>query len=196
MIVITGASGGLGKFIVEEFSKDDDVIGTYYTHIPDPHQRTEYFQLDVTCASSIDQFVNDVRSKLDHVVLINLAGISIDGFGHKMQENIWDRVLDTNLKGNFLMARALLPFMRQQGWGRIINVSSIVGEVGIPGTGAYSASKTGLFGLTRALAAENATHNVTVNVLALGYFQVGMINVIKPEIQEEIKSKIPNEALW
>lgn len=89
------------------------------------------------------------------------------------------------------MCRAMLPFMRQQEWGRIINISSIVGQVGVPGTVAYSASKSGLFGLTRTLAVENASRNITVNTLALGYFSVGMINVIRPEIQEQIKAKIP-----
>jgi len=191
MIVIIGASGGLGKYLVEVLSKDSDVIGTYYSHKPEPQLRTEFLQLDITSAASIEQFVNTVGNKLNHLVLINLAGISIDGFGHKMEENTWDRVVDTNLKGNFLISRALLPFMRQQGWGRIINVSSVVGEIGIPGTGAYSASKSGIFGLTRTLASENATKNITVNALALGYFKVGMISVIKPEIQEQIKSTIP-----
>jgi NAD(P)-dependent dehydrogenase (short-subunit alcohol dehydrogenase family) len=191
MIVITGASGGLGKYLVEGFSKDHDVIGTYHTHKPVTLPRTEFFQLDVTNAKSIEQFVNAVGSKLNHLVLINLAGISIDGVGHKMDESTWDRVVDTNLKGTFLMCRALLPFMRQQEWGRIINVSSIVGEIGIPGTGAYSASKSGIFGLTRTLASENADKNVTVNSLALGYFEAGMISVIKPELQEQIRSKIP-----
>ena len=89
------------------------------------------------------------------------------------------------------MSRALLPIMRQQEWGRIIYVSSIVGQMGIAGTCAYSASKAGLFGLTRTLAAENAAKNITVNTLSLGYFDVGMINVIKPDMREQIKEKIP-----
>jgi len=139
----------------------------------------------------VDRFATAVGSRLEHVVLVNLAGISIDGMGHKMDESTWDQVVDTNLKGSFLMSRAILPFMRKQAWGRIISVSSIVGQKGIPGTVAYSASKGGLFSLTRTLAAENATRGITVNALALGYFEVGMINVLKPEAQEQIRASIP-----
>lgn len=191
MIVITGASGGVGKYLITNLSKDYDIIGTYNTNKQEPMSRTAFFKLDVTNSTSIANFVNTVRSSLNHLVLINLAGISIDALGHKMEESVWDKVLDTNLKGVFLMSRALLPFMRQQEWGRIINVSSIVGETGIPGTSAYASSKSALFGLTRTLASENAMKNITVNTLALGYFEVGMINVIKPDMQERIKSTIP-----
>jgi NAD(P)-dependent dehydrogenase (short-subunit alcohol dehydrogenase family) len=124
-------------------------------------------------------------------VLVNLAGVSVDNIGHKVREADWDLVVDTNLKGTFLMSQALLTIMRNEGWGRIINVSSIVGQTAVPGTVAYSASKAGIFGLTRTLAVELAAKNVTVNALALGYFEVGMINAIKPEIQDQIKAKIP-----
>jgi NAD(P)-dependent dehydrogenase (short-subunit alcohol dehydrogenase family) len=89
------------------------------------------------------------------------------------------------------MCSALLPYMRQQQWGRIINISSIVGQMGVPGTGAYSASKAGVLGLTRTLAVENATKNITVNALLLGYFSVGMIETIEQETQEQVRSKIP-----
>jgi 3-oxoacyl-[acyl-carrier protein] reductase len=128
-------------------------------------------------------------------VLVNLAGISLDGMGHKMDESTWDRVVDTNLKGTFLMSRAILPFMRGQEWGRIINISSVVGQKGVPGTVAYASSKGGLYSLSRTLAAENATKNITVNALALGYFEVGMIGVLKPEVQEQVRQTIPMKRL-
>ena len=194
MIIMTGASGGIGSYLIEHLSKDkdDEIIGTYNTHKPEPTDRVVgFYQVDVTDSGSIERFTATVAGKLQRIVLINLAGISLEGMGHKMDEATWDRVVDTNLKGAFMMCRALLPFMRKQEWGRIINVSSIVAQMGIPGTIAYSASKGGLFSLTRTLAAENATKNVTVNALALGYFDVGMINVIKPEIQKQIRAKIP-----
>lgn len=110
---------------------------------------------------------------------------------HRMPSDVWDKVIDTNLKGTFLFCRAMLPFMRKQEWGRIINISSIVGQIGIPGTIAYSTSKSALFGLTRTLAVENAAKKITVNVLALGYFDIGMISVIKHDLQERIKESIP-----
>lgn len=147
--------------------------------------------MDVTDASSVDHFAKAVGDRLGQIVLVNLAGVSIDGMGHKMDELTWDRVVDTNLKGTFLMCRAMLPFMRKEEWGRIINISSIVAQKGIPGTVAYAASKGGLFSLTRTLATENAAKNITVNALALGYFEAGMINVLKPELQEQIRATIP-----
>jgi NAD(P)-dependent dehydrogenase (short-subunit alcohol dehydrogenase family) len=192
MIIITGASGGLGSYLVEKLNKDYDIIGTYNTHQPSmSYQRVDFYKVNVCDNESIESFVLSISDRLNKIILINLAGISIDGMGHKMAEETWDQVLDTNLKGTFLMARALLPHMRSQEWGRIINVSSIVGQVGIPGTVAYSASKGGIFSLTRTLAAETAMKNVTVNALALGYFAIGMISVIKPEIQEQIRQSIP-----
>jgi NAD(P)-dependent dehydrogenase (short-subunit alcohol dehydrogenase family) len=192
MIVMTGSSGGLGSYLIKHLVKDFRIIGTYNTHKPASDDgAVGYYQVDVSDASSIDHFAGAIGDKLDGIVLINLAGVSLDGRGHKMGEQTWDEVMDTNLKGTFLMCKALLPFMIQQEWGRIINVSSIVGQIGIPGTVAYSASKSGLFGLTRTLAIEYATKNITVNALALGYFDVGMISVLKPESQEQIRSKIP-----
>lgn len=192
VLVLSGASGGLGTYLVQKFSNDCRIIGTYNTRKPEVSgPNISYYQVDVTNADNITQFVQSVQSELKEIVLVNLAGISIDGMGHKMPEDVWDKVVDTNLKGTFLMCRAFLPMMREQGWGRIINFSSIVGQKGIPGTIAYSASKGGLFGLTRTLAVENATKGITVNALALGYFEVGMINVLKPEMQEQVKATIP-----
>ncbi|MCX6842129.1 MAG: SDR family oxidoreductase [candidate division WOR-3 bacterium] len=192
MVVVTGASGGLGSYLVEHLSVDFEVVGTYYSHMPPAIPKAVgFYRVDVTDAECVVQFVNEIAGRLQKVILINLAGISIDGMTHKMSEQVWDRVLDTNLKGAFLMSRSLLRFMREQQWGRIINFSSVVGQIGIPGTVAYSASKAGLFGLTRTMAAENASKNITVNALALGYFEVGMINVLGPETKELVRATIP-----
>ena len=192
MIVLTGASGGLGSYVIEKLSKDFDIIGTYNTHKPsNEFPSVSYYKVDLTDSESIEQFTASVKDKLENIVLINMAGISLDGVGHKMKEEVWDQVIDTNLTGTFLMCRAMLPFMREQKKGRIVNISSVVGQMGVPGTVAYSAAKSGLFGLTRTLAMENVSKNITVNVLALGYYNTGMINVISPEIQEMIKANIP-----
>jgi len=192
MIVVTGASGGIGACLVEDLRADHEVIGTYLTHRPERDlENVTFFQLDVTNPSNIDGFVSTFRDQLEHVTLLNLAGVSLNGMGHKMSEGTWSEVIDTNLKGTFLMSRALLRFMRKEEWGRIINFSSVVAQVGVPGTVAYAASKAGIFGLTRTLAAENATRNITVNALALGYFNVGMIHTIRPDILEQIRDQIP-----
>lgn len=192
MIIMTGASGGLGVYLIEHLGRDFEIIGTFNTHKPALTDRAVgFYQVDVSESESVERFVAMVVDKLQQIVLINLAGVSLDSMGHKMDAVAWDRVLDTNLKGTFLMCRSLLPFMREQQWGRIINVSSVVGQIGVLGTSAYSASKAGLLGLTRTLAVENAMKNITVNALALGYMDVGMINMIRPEIQEQIRARIP-----
>jgi 3-oxoacyl-[acyl-carrier protein] reductase len=145
--VITGASGGLGGYLAQRLAVDCDVIGTYNTR--KPTASGTHYPLDVQRQNDVADFVARVRPKLSRVVLVNLAGISVDGMGHKMDETTWDRVIDTNLKGAFLMSRMLLPVMREQGWGRIVNISSVVGQCGIAGTAAYAASKGGLLSLTR-----------------------------------------------
>jgi NAD(P)-dependent dehydrogenase (short-subunit alcohol dehydrogenase family) len=192
MIVVAGASGGLGRYLVDRLSGDFEMIGTYHNRKPELDRPIAgLFRVDVTDPASIDAFVAEAGPLLQRVVLVNLVGITLDGMGHKLAEATWDRVLDVNLKGTFLMCRALLPVMREQTWGRIINVSSVVGQMGVPGTVAYSSAKAGMFGMTRTLAAENASRNITVNTLALGYFSVGMINEIRPEGQAAIKATIP-----
>lgn len=198
-IIITGSGGGLGTRLVDDLKADHEILATYHSNEPDwaasAGPTVRFAQLDVSKAEDVARFVEQHRDRLRKLVLVNLAGVSLDGMGHKLSDQAWDKVLDTNLRGAFNMSRALLPFMREQGWGRIINVSSVVGQVGVPGTVAYAASKSGLFGLTRALAAENASKNVTVNTLALGYFDAGMIRTISREILDQIVEKIPMKRL-
>lgn len=195
-VVVTGASGGLGSYIVQQFSNEYRIVGTFNTRQPrGGSANVSYCQVDVSRAESVERFVKSLSGDLRQIVLVNLAGISIDGMGHKLPEDVWNRVLDTNLKGTFLMCRAVLPIMREQAWGRIINVSSIVAQKGVMGTAAYSASKGGIFSLTRTLALENAAKGITVNALALGYFEVGMISVLRPEVQEQVRAMIPMKRL-
>ena len=191
IIVITGASGGIGQYLIDKLCTDYEIIGTYNKHEPSLDRRCALYKVDVCDEQSVANFTVEVKDKLKNIILINVAGISLDDMGHKMPSDVWDKVIDTNLKGTFLFCRAMLPFMREQEWGRIINMSSIVGQIGVPGTVAYSASKSGLFGMTRTLAIENAVKKITVNVLTLGYFDIGMISVIKPDLQERIKENIP-----
>lgn len=192
MIIMTGASGGIGSYLIEHLGRDYEIIGIFNTHKPASIGRAVgFYQVDVSDPGSVEQFAAAVAGKLQHIVLINLAGVSLDSMGHKMSDALWDQVVDVNLKGTFLMCRAILPFMREQEWGRIINISSVVAQIGVPGTVAYSASKAGLLGLTRTLSVENAMKNITVNTLALGYLDIGLIHVIKPEIQDQIRARIP-----
>lgn len=200
MIIVVGASGALGGYLLEQLDKEYEVIGTYRTSpltLPlrdydeaDEGRPPRWLHLDVTRPESIARFVDEIR-RHRHLSLIYAAGVNVNRMAHYLDDEAWQEVQDINLSGAFRVSRALLPLMRIQHWGRIIFLSSVVGERGVAGTSAYAASKAGLFGLTRALAVENATKDITVNCLALGYFSIGMIEEVPQQIQDELKSTIP-----
>lgn len=192
MIILTGASGGIGKQLLGELKKFDKVIGTYFKNKPD---FDECYQLDVANEKSISNFVKSISSRLNKITLINLAGISIDKLTHNLLLIDWNKVLSVNLTGSFLMSKHLLPYMIKEKWGRIINVSSVVSQLGVPGTAAYAASKSGLVGLTRALAKEYASSGININCLCLGYFSSGLINTIPAGKIKLLKEQIPMKKL-
>lgn len=149
------------------------------------------YRLDITDIRGTEKFAEDIKEYLNEIVLINCAGNNYNSFAHKSSPEEWSKVINTNLTGTYNMIRVLLPVMREQGYGRIINFSSIVAQKGIPGTSAYAASKAGLWGMTRSMAAENAGKGITINSLNLGYFEIGMITEVSDEYQEVVKKKIP-----
>lgn len=192
MIVITGASRGIGRFLAEHFTNHgEEVIGTFNLTQPENIGSVKYFQVDIADFEQVKNWVATIKEGLNNVVLINAAGSNYNSFGHKSDILQWKRTIDVNLTGTFNVIHQFLPIMRDQNYGRIINFSSIVAQMGIPGTSCYAASKAGLWGLTKSLAAENASKGITINNLNLGYFNIGMISEVKPEFQEVIKSKIP-----
>ncbi|MBS1517247.1 MAG: SDR family oxidoreductase [Bacteroidetes bacterium] len=192
MIIITGASRGIGKFLLEEFQRSgEDVSGTYFNENKELEKNPVYHRLDVTDFGGAEKFAAGFGDKLKDIVLINCAGNNYNCFAHKSSPGEWRKVIDTNLTGTYNMIRAFLPAMRSQGYGRIINFSSIVAQRGIPGTSAYAASKAGLWGMTRSIAVENAGKGITINNLNLGYFDIGMITEVSDEFQKIVKSKIP-----
>jgi len=124
-------------------------------------------------------------------ILVNNAGITRDGLMARMKEEDWDSVLDTNLKGAFLCSKAVMRPMMKKRWGRIINVSSVVGFVGNTGQVNYGAAKAGLTGLTKSMARELAGRNITVNCVAPGYIVTDMTDGLTEEVQEALKAQIP-----
>lgn len=114
---------------------------------------------------------------------------------HKFDLRKWKEVIDTNLNGTFNMIHAVIPRMRESGYGRIINFSSVVAQIGVPGTSAYASSKAALWGLTKAVAVENAMKGITANSLNLGYFDIGMIKEVPEDYKKSILAKIPNGHL-
>lgn len=195
MYIITGASRGIGKFLLEELIKrGETVYGTYNSSLPVSNQ-SNYYKVDIRSVEDVINFYNSIKEGLTNVVLLNCAGNNYNAFAHKSNLEKWNDVISTNLIGTFNVIHTFLPLMREQNYGRIINFSSIVAQTGIPGTSAYAASKSGLWGLTKSLASENAKKNVTCNSLNLGYFNIGMITEVPEEYLNIVKSKIPSGKL-
>jgi NAD(P)-dependent dehydrogenase (short-subunit alcohol dehydrogenase family) len=191
MILLTGVSGGIGNYLYNCYhQKKEEVIGTYHLNKPREKEFADTLQLDIVNTEQIQAFIKENAGRLKNITLINCAGISYNSFAHTADLTNWAEVINVNLNGTFYMMNALLPIMRKEGFGRIINLSSIVGQMGVMGTSAYAASKAGLNGMIKSIALENAQKNVTVNNINLGYFKVGMIHTVPLEFQETIKSKI------
>jgi NAD(P)-dependent dehydrogenase (short-subunit alcohol dehydrogenase family) len=192
MIIITGASRGIGKYLMQKFlDKGEKICGTYQTTVPDKHLMPFMEKVDVSDYKSVGAWINGFESVPEKITLLNCAGTNYNAVAHKADPETWARVIEVNLIGTFNIIHAVLPIMRDQKYGRIINFSSIVGQMGVPGTSAYSASKTGMYGLAKSIAAENASRGITINNLRLGYFDIGMISEVPEKFQQAIKEKIP-----
>jgi 3-oxoacyl-[acyl-carrier protein] reductase len=194
MIVATGASGGVGQALLPHLLSFDDVVGLYsrFQDLPDHGSRLRYERVQLDSEEAIGDLVDRMREDLSRITLVHFAAQSIDRLAMQLDVKDWDRVLRVNLTGDFLLTKALLPLMVQEKWGRIIHVSSVVGERGKPGTAAYSAAKSGLRGLSRVLAKEYARYNITSNVLILGYLNVGLIDTLDETAREEALEQIPS----
>lgn len=197
MIILTGASGGIGTQLLEHLLKIDEVIGIYNTSSPakSSHTKLKYEKLNIGNPVDIKAFAKKWGPKLSKITLIHAAAVKIDGLATDYMEGNWDRVMNVNVKGSFLLTQALLPFMVQEQWGRIVHVSSLGGLQGWPGTLAYSASKAALNGMSNALAKEYARFNITSNVIVLGYFETGLFNVLKDNEKKRILDQIPSRTL-
>lgn len=192
MIIITGASKGIGKYLFDKFSEHGkEVIGIYNSTKVKGCYDNSMYKVDIIDHKQITDFIIKIKDRLNEIVLINSAGINYNSFAHKADLDAWKQIIDVNLVGTFNMIHHVLKIMRKQNYGRIINFSSVVAQVGVHGTSAYAASKAGLWGMSKAIAVENASKGITINTLNLGYFNTGMINEIPIELSEILKAKIP-----
>jgi len=201
--IITGASGGLGRILASELCRfGASVIVHYLTNkkmaedlvgkINERGGEAISIMADVTNEKDVLSMIQMTMSTFGKIdILINNSGISLDAISWKLGYEEWKKVLNVNLNGAFLCSKAVLPDMRRRKWGRIINISSVVAQIGVPGTSGYAASKAGLFGLTRTLAREVINKGITVNCLSLGYFNTGLIDTLDPSSQQSLIEQIP-----
>src|SRR5512144_2836257 len=179
---VTGASRGIGRAIALTLCRSNFDIVVASPEIERNEQVAEEIRacsgeamtlnLDVTSPESVKEgFSKTLKDKSRIDVLVNNAGIARDGLAVRMKPADWDLVLKINLDGAFLCIQQVLPGMMKNRWGRIINISSVVGQAGSAGQANYAASKAGLIGLTKSLAQELASRNITVNAVAPGYVQ-------------------------
>ncbi len=205
--LVTGGSRGIGRAICQRVSVMGAHVYVNYVSNPAAAEETKMLiqdaggRADIICfdvangeqvAEAIKQIAAEVGS-LD--VLVNNAGITRDGLMARMKEADWDLVLDTNLKGAFFAAKAASRLMMKQKWGRIVNITSVIGFSGNAGQINYAAAKAGLVGLTKSMAREFASRNITVNGVAPGYIVTDMTTSLSEEIQEKIKAEIPLASL-
>jgi 3-oxoacyl-[acyl-carrier protein] reductase len=197
VVLVTGGSRGIGRSIAVAFAKQGATVVISYAGNEAAAQETlgliqaagakgEAVRFDVAdsaaCAGAVDNVVK-THGRLD--VLVNNAGVSVDGLVMRVKDEDWDRQLDTNLKGAFALIRAASrPMMKQRG-GAIINLTSVVGEMGNGGQAAYSASKAGLIGLTKSVARELSSRNIRVNAVSPGFIGTDMSEFVKQTIPAE-----------
>lgn len=186
------AMGDSGAQVVINYRHREKEAQALVAELEEDGRRAIAVRANVAEESEVDSLVAQTVETFGRVdILINNAGISRDGLSWKVSSEDWHEVLNVNLTGTFYATRAVLPHMREARWGRIVNISSVVAQMGVAGAAAYSASKAGIMGLTRTVAIEAAPRNITVNCLALGYFDVGLIDGLSPEAQEKIVDQVP-----
>lgn len=199
VILITGASGGMGGAIASFFSNENVKLALHYNSSAitiNENERIAHFKADLTSESDVKSMIVDVLERFGRIdVLINNAGISESSISWKAELEDWNKTMAINLTAPFLMSKEVLPGMRSNKFGRIINISSVVAQTGFVGTSAYAASKAGLIGLTKTMSKEVISSGVTVNAVALGYFNVGMISDVPSDLKEQVIESIPAKRL-
>ncbi len=204
--IVTGGARGIGREIALTFANEGADLALFDVN-PDQLERTaqelralgrraEGVVVDVTDGKQVDEGVAKVLDKLGRIdILINNAGITKDGLLIRMDDAQWDQVLNINLKGTFLCTRAVARHMLKQRRGRIVSISSIVGLIGNPGQANYAASKAGIIGLTKAVAKELASREVTCNAIAPGFIKTEMTDALPEEARQRLMSAIPMGTL-
>ena len=197
--LVTGASGGIGASIARALHAQGATVALSGTRVEplealaaELGERARVVPANLADAASTEQLLKDAEAAMGQVdILVNNAGLTRDQLAMRMKDEDWQTVLDVNLTAAFRLSRAALRGMMKRRWGRIIGITSVVGVTGNPGQANYAASKAGLIGMSKALAAEVASRNITVNCVAPGFITTAMTHALNDDQKSKISSAIP-----
>ena len=204
---VTGGSRGIGKAIALKYAENGyNVVINYVsdktdvteleTELKEKGGESLIQKADVSKADEIENVVKSAIEKFGKIdVLVNNAGITRDGLLMRMKEEDFDKVIEINLKGTFLVTKAVVPYMMKKRNGKIINLASVVGVTGNAGQCNYSASKAGIIGFTKSIAKELASRNIRANAVAPGFIETDMTSVLGEDIKKNINSQIPMKRM-
>ncbi len=199
--LVTGASGGIGKAIASALNKQGAnvcITGTNEERLNKINQDSSMSYSQIVCNLNVREDIKNLVSKVEKEIgnidiLINNAGITKDQLAMRMADNNWDEVLETNLYASFYLSKSVLRNMMKKKFGRIIQISSVVGFTGNPGQANYVASKAALVGMTKSLALEVASRNITVNCIAPGFIKTSMTDKLNDDQKNKLLEKIPTQ---
>jgi len=206
--LVTGGNGGIGTEICKHLADygyrvvttcvdpEKEGIEAWQGQLREQGYDIGWVQCDVSNFSACTEMANEVENEFGPVsALVNVAGITRDAFLHKMEQESWDAVITVNLNSAFNVTRQFVTGMRERGFGRIVNISSVNGQTGQFGQTNYSAAKAGMHGFTMALAKESAPKGVTVNTVSPGYIRTSMTDAIPEKVRESIIAQVPTGRL-
>jgi len=201
-ILITGATGGIGGSLVKKFvSLEGSVMATgtntaKLDAIKKDFPKINVLKFDISEHKKIEEFIENVSSQLTGLdVLVNNAGINMDNLSLRMNEDEWKKVIDINLGSTFLMSKYAIKKMLRNKYGRVVNITSIVGHTGNLGQANYAAAKAGIIGMSKSLAIEYAKKNITINCVSPGFIKSKMTDNIVESVKAALTSRIPMSRL-
>ena len=201
-ILVTGSTGGIGNALVKKFiSLEGEVLATgtkndKLNNLKKEFPKINILKFDISEHSKIDEFIENASSQLTGIdILINNAGINMDNLSLRMKDEEWKKVIDINLSSTFLLCKYAIKKMLKNKYGRIVNITSVVGHTGNLGQSNYAASKAGIIGMTKSLAIEYAKKNITINCVSPGFIQTNMTEKIVENIKAALTSRIPMSKL-
>tara|TARA_B100000963_G_scaffold238499_1_gene208564 strand:- start:2196 stop:2933 length:738 start_codon:yes stop_codon:yes gene_type:complete len=202
-VIVTGATGGIGNSIVKCFVENEAIVLATGTNddklknLKNTYSEIHTSKFDISKHENIEKFINDSLNILNGSpdILINNAGITRDNLSLRMSEEEWNEVLQINLTSTFLLCKFSLKKMIKNKYGKIINITSVVGHTGNVGQANYAASKSGIIGFSKSLALEYAKKNININCVSPGFIETKMTDKIDPKFKELIISKIPSNRL-